>query len=189
MEMNKSGKNITPLQQAMQEFEEFKNGNTLPAIATGHAAPPRVPQYADKMLRCATHLGLASQMILKLSPDHAEIVEVCKLTHKLTSGMQHGVTDKSNHVLRTHALVLGNFEGCPHCASTGIAYCSKCHTLSCLGPDTGNHCCPCCGYTAPLKFSGINVGLPEKNQKRENGVVKAIIKTAQMHLPTPKKTR
>ena len=190
MEMNKGGKNLKSLQQAMQEFEKFKKGKTLPAVATERAAPSRMPQYADKMLYCATHVGLAAQMILKLSPGHAEIVQVCKLAHKRIFGIHHAVPDVRDHVLRTHTLVIGNFEECPHCASTGMAYCNKCHTLSCLGPDTAKHCCPCCGYTAQVKFRDIHVDMAVPGERPRADVTHAKLlgnSAAQLLISAPRK--
>lgn len=156
--MNRDSRKLKALQQALQEFEDFKKGNTLPAIKTERAATVGTPPRADKMLYCATHPGFAGQMILKIEPGTAYITEICKLHHKRSFTAQRD-SGPDDAVLRTHKLNIDNYKGCPHCGSHGIVYCSSCNTLSCLGPDEQRHICPCCNRAAALNFSGINVGI------------------------------
>jgi hypothetical protein len=161
MEMSENGQSKT-LQLAMREFEDFKKGKSLPAPVTARAALSRTPQYADKMLYCATHAGLAAQMILKLSPGAAEITEVRKLAHARTHAPNNEAARENDKILKTHELELGRFQECPHCHSDTVVLCCACGTLSCLGPDKIRHHCPGCGRVGRTETGDINIGFAQQ---------------------------
>jgi hypothetical protein len=171
MEMNKSSKNMNPLQQAKQEYEQFKSAQSkLPAPEKARAVPAQ-PQHAEKLLLCATYQGFASQMICKISSEIVEITDVRKLAQQrvfITHGDGNETPD--GYVFQKRKLELGAFTHCPHCDSTGLVHCSKCQSISCIGPDRQKHRCPACGYTARLEFNGISVDVAVSAERPRTAV-------------------
>jgi hypothetical protein len=156
MEITKYGPKGNALDRARAELDDFRRRQNAPAVAVTVSKPPAPAYHEERLFRCATHTAMRSRLILKLTSGTAEIVAVRSAVPADYIG--EATAEPQEGVLSKRALALGLYRHCPHCASAGIVLCTRCGTLSCIGPDETTHHCPACRRIAPLTFGEIALG-------------------------------
>ncbi|MNJ68873.1 hypothetical protein D3C77_651630 [compost metagenome] len=63
--------------------------------------------------------------------------------------------ERENSDLR--ALLLGNYQGCPHCENESLVLCGHCGCLSCIAQEADRMTCPVCGHGGRVACTGINL--------------------------------
>ncbi|WP_298729275.1 TerY-C metal binding domain-containing protein [uncultured Pseudomonas sp.] len=152
--IRKQDKGLSLLEKARQELAAFNRRSATPEPV---ASALRKPQQAhgDRILYCSKVPQGSAALILKIQEKGAEITDVIA-RHKAPVAKPSGSAGKrENSDLR--ALLLGNYQGCPHCDNEAIVLCTGCGCLSCIADDAERMTCPVCGHQGRVVCSGINL--------------------------------
>lgn len=148
-------KGLSLLEKARQELAAFNRRSATPEPAA--SAVLRKPQQAhgDRILYCSKVPQCSAALILQIHEKGAEITDVI-VRRKAPVTKPSGSTGKrENSDLR--ALLLGNYQGCPHCDNESLVLCSACGCLSCIAEEADRMTCPVCGHQGRVVCSGINL--------------------------------
>ncbi|MGG6351654.1 TerY-C metal binding domain-containing protein [Pseudomonas putida] len=143
------------LEKARQELAAFNRKMATPEPAS--ASVLRRPQQAhgERILYCAKVPGSSATLILKLVEKGAEITDVI-VRHKAPverPARAAGAREESD----LRKLLLGKYQGCPHCDNETIVLCGACFCLSCIADDAERMTCPVCGDGGRIVCTGINL--------------------------------
>lgn len=149
-------KGLSLLDKARQELAAFNS--RVPAVPKPTSAsvlrkPGQV--HGDRILYCSKVPESSAALILKLHEKGAEIMDVIVRRKAPVTAPSGGTRERENSDLR--ALLLGNYQGCPHCDNESLVLCSACGCLSCIADDAGRMTCPVCGHQGRVVCSGIDL--------------------------------
>lgn len=153
--IRKQDKGLSLLEKARQELAVFNRKVATPQPAA--SAVLRKPQQAhgDRILYCAKVPGGSAALILKIHEKGAEITDVIVRRNGPVTKPSGSAGKRENSDLR--ALLLGNYQGCPHCDNEAIVLCSACGCLSCIAQEADRMTCPVCGHGGRVACTGINL--------------------------------
>lgn len=153
--IRKLDQGLSLLEKARQELAAFNRKVVTQQSAA--SAVLRKPQQAhgDRILYCAKVPQCSAALILKIHEKGAEITDVI-VRHKGPVTRPSGSAGKrENSDLR--ALLMGNYQGCPHCDNEAIVLCTGCGCLSCIAQEADRMTCPVCGHAGRVACTGINL--------------------------------
>lgn len=153
--IRKQDKGLSLLEKARQELAAFNRKVVTPQPAA--SAVLRKPQQAhgDRILYCSKVPQCSAALILKLKEKGAEITDVIVRRNGPVAKPTGSAGKSENSDLR--ALLLGNYQGCPHCDNEAIVLCNACGCLSCIAEEADRMTCPVCGDGGRVRASGINL--------------------------------
>lgn len=148
-------KGLSLLEKARQELAAFNRRSATPEPAASAVLHKPQQAHGDRILYCSKVPGGSAALILKIQEKGAEIMEVI-VRHKAPVTKPSGSAGKrENSDLR--ALLLGNYQGCPHCDNEAIVLCGNCGCLSCIAQEADRMTCPVCGHQGRVACTGINL--------------------------------
>lgn len=158
MEMIKQqDKSLSLLEKARQELAAFnRKGVAVPqAPSTNAGVTSSEPSHGDRILYCSKVPQASAVLILKLHEAGAEITDM--IARRKAPAPAPGSAQAVRKDLDTRKLLLGNYQGCPHCDNTGLARCGTCGNLSCMADEADTLFCPVCSHTGRIVRTGINL--------------------------------
>jgi len=150
-------KPLSLLEKAREELAAF---NRKQLSVPGAASTPntrittREPSHGERILYCSKVPVASAVLILKLHEKAAEITDVIARSNAPASAQ--GGTQAVHNDLDMRALLLGNYQGCPHCDNADLVLCPRCGNLSCIGSQP-RMTCPVCDHSARVVSSGISL--------------------------------
>lgn len=149
-----------PLSLLEKSREELAAFNRKQLSVPGAAPTPNTrittqePSHGERILHCSKVPQASAVLILKLHEKGAEITEV--IARRNAPASPQGGTQAVHNDLDMRALLLGNYQGCPHCENADLVLCPRCGNLSCIGSQP-TMTCPVCEHSARVVSSGISL--------------------------------
>jgi hypothetical protein len=150
-------KPLSLLEKAREELAAFNRKQ----LSIPEAAPTpntrittREPSHGERILYCSKVPQASAVLILKLHEKGAEITDV--IMRRNAPASAQGGTQAVRNDLDMRALLLGNYQGCPHCDNSEVVLCPRCGNLSCIGSQP-TMTCPVCQHSARVVSSGISL--------------------------------
>lgn len=150
-------KPLSLLEKARQELAAFNSKQLAvpqPPTAPDTRVTTREPSHGERILYCSKVPKASALLILKLHEKGAEITDV--IARRNAPASAQGATQAVRNDLDMRALLLGNYQGCPHCDNAELVLCPRCGHLSCIGGQP-RMTCPVCQHSANVVASGINL--------------------------------
>ncbi|MFZ6047401.1 hypothetical protein ACFW0H_14945 [Pseudomonas sp. CR3202] len=165
------------LEKARQELAAFNRKTTTPQPTSASAVLRKVEQaHGDRILYCSKVPQASAALILKLHEKGAEITDVI-VRRKAPVAKPCGSAGIREHS-DLRALLLGNYQGCPHCDNEGVVLCATCGCLSCIAEDATSMRCPVCGFQGRVVCSGINLEFARQKPAPQASLQTLLPKTA-----------
>lgn len=114
----------------------------------------REPSHSERILYCSKVPQASAVLILKLHEKGAEITDV--IARRNAPASAQGGTQAVHNNLDMRALLLGNYQGCPHCDNADLVLCPRCGNLSCIDSQP-TMTCPACQHSARVVSKGISL--------------------------------
>lgn len=158
MEITKQqDKPLSLLEKARQELAAFNRKQlSVPEAAStpNTRITTREPSHGERILYCSKVPQASAVLILKLHEKDAEITAV--IARRNAPPSAQGAAQAVRNDLDIRALLLGNYQGCPHCDNSELVLCPHCGNLSCIASQP-TMTCPVCEHSARVVNSGINL--------------------------------
>ncbi|MGH8330830.1 MAG: TerY-C metal binding domain-containing protein [Pseudomonas fluorescens] len=158
MEMIKQqDKPLSLLEKARRELAAFnRKGVTVSQATSTHAGvTASEPSHGDRILYCSKVPQASAVLVLKLQKKDAEITDV--IARRKAAPPAQGDAQAVRNDLDTRKLLLGNYQGCPHCDNADLVRCGGCGNLSCHASIATTMTCPVCAHQGRVVCSGINL--------------------------------
>ena len=150
-------KPLSLLEKAREELAAF-NRKQLSVPEAASIPNTRItmqePSHGERILYCSKVPQASALLILKLHEKGAEITDV--ISRRNAPASAQGGTQAVHNDLDMRALLLGNYQGCPHCDNPEVVLCPRCGNLSCIGSQP-RMTCPVCEHSARVVSSGISL--------------------------------
>lgn len=149
-------KGLSLLEKARQELAAFNRRGATEQKPAASALLRKVEQaHGDRILYCSKVPQCSAALILRIQEKGAEIIDVIVRRKAPVAKPSGSAGQRENSDLR--ALLLGNYQGCPHCDNESLVLCGSCGCLSCIADDADRMTCPVCGHQGRVVCSGINL--------------------------------
>ncbi len=145
------------LEKAREELAAFNRKQlSVPEAASipNTRTTTRELSHGEWILYCSKVPQASAVLILKLHEKGAEITDV--IARRNAPASAQGGTQAVHNDLDMRALLLGNYQGCPHCDNADLVLCPRCGNLSCIGSQP-RMTCPVCDHSARVVSSGISL--------------------------------
>ncbi|MCE6978592.1 hypothetical protein EI534_14620 [Pseudomonas frederiksbergensis] len=150
-------KPLSLLEKAKEELAAFNRKQlSIPEAASipNTKINTREPSHSERILYCSKVSQASAVLILKLHEKGAEITDV--IARRNAPAFAQGDSQPAHNDLNMRALLLGNYQGCPHCDNSEVVLCPRCGNLSCIGSQP-RMTCPACDHSARVVSSGISL--------------------------------
>ncbi len=150
-------KPLSLLEKAREELAAFNRKQlSVPEAASipNTKITTQEPSHGERILYCSKVPQASAVLILKLHEKGAEITDV--ISRRNAPASAQGRAQAVRNDLDMRALLLGNYQGCPHCDNSELVLCPRCCNLSCIGSQP-TMTCPACQHSARVVASGISL--------------------------------
>lgn len=158
------------LEKARQELAAFNRKELSVSefsTATGTKMSKPAQAHGERILYCSKVPQASSVLVMKLSEKGAEIMDVIERRKAPVTAPSGAARERGNGDLR--ALLLGNYQGCPHCDNQTLVLCSACGCLSCIADEAGHMTCPVCRHQGRVVCGGINMEFARQKAAEQAG--------------------
>lgn len=185
-------KPLSLLEKARQELAAFnQKERSVTKLAAAFDARMNRPEqsHGERILYCSKMPQASAVLIMKLHEKGAEITDVI-MRRKAPVPASASAPDRvqvTRNDLDSRALLLGNYQGCPHCGNRTLVMCGDCGSLTCMAAGDDISVCAVCASQGRVVRSGISLEFsPQKSAQQASA--QALLPMGERPLSLPRKS-